>query len=88
MPSFVDPGFEQFLLEHKVEIQAVPINTGNWLGTLLFGFGPALFIIAFYVWLYRRAARQGGSIRAGCRWPTMPIWRTLLLQHPDYPAPI
>lgn len=60
LPSFVDPGFEQFLLEHKVEIQALPINTGSWLGTLLLGFGPALFIIAFYVWLYRRAAKQGG----------------------------
>nr|MBF0684185.1 ATP-dependent zinc metalloprotease FtsH [Pseudomonas sp.] len=64
LPSFVDPGFEQFLLAHKVEIQAVPITTGNWLGTLLFGFGPALFIIVFYVWLYRRASREGGAMGA------------------------
>ncbi|VCU72474.1 ATP-dependent zinc metalloprotease FtsH [Pigmentiphaga humi] len=60
LPVFVDPGFEQFLIDHKVEISAQPIQTGNWLSTLIFGFGPAIFIIAFYVWLYRRAAKQGG----------------------------
>ncbi|AZG08447.1 ATP-dependent metallopeptidase FtsH/Yme1/Tma family protein [Pigmentiphaga sp. H8] len=60
LPVFVGPGFEQFLIEHKVEISAEPIQSGNWLTTLIFGFGPAIFIIAFYVWLYRRAARQGG----------------------------
>lgn len=61
IPAFVDPGFEQFLLQHGVEIQAVPIQTRNWLGTLLFGFGPALILIGFYVWLYRRAMRGGGG---------------------------
>ena len=28
----------------------------------LVGFGPALLIIAFYVWLFRRAAKQGGGL--------------------------
>ncbi|WP_233146080.1 ATP-dependent zinc metalloprotease FtsH [Pigmentiphaga sp. NML080357] len=60
LPVFVDPGFEKFLIDHKVEISAQPIQTSSWLTTLIFGFGPAIFIIAFYVWLYRRAARQGG----------------------------
>ncbi|MDX3905079.1 MAG: ATP-dependent zinc metalloprotease FtsH [Pigmentiphaga sp.] len=60
LPVFVDPGFEKFLLDHKVEISAQPIQSGSWLTTLIFGFGPAIAIIAFYVWLYRRAARQGG----------------------------
>ena len=30
--------------------------------TLLFGFGPALLLIAFYVWMYRRAQQLGGGI--------------------------
>lgn len=60
LPVFIDPGFEKFLHEHKVEIEAIPLQTSNWLGTLLFGFGPAIIIIGFYVWLYRRAQRGGG----------------------------
>ena len=60
LPTFVDQGLEQFLISNKVEISAVPIQSGSALGTLLFGFGPALLLIGFYVWLYRRAAQQGG----------------------------
>src|SRR5690606_37866729 len=41
--------------------RAEPIQQGGgWLGLLLFGFGPALLLIGFYVWLYRRVAQQGG----------------------------
>src|SRR5882672_8487505 len=60
LPAFVDPGLEGFLIAHKVEISAVPIQEGGLLSTLLFGFGPALILIAFYVWMYRRAAQGGG----------------------------
>jgi cell division protease FtsH len=60
LPAFVGPGLEGFLIDHKVEISAVPIQAGNTLGALLFGFGPALLIIAFYVWMYRRASSGGG----------------------------
>jgi cell division protease FtsH len=60
LPAFVDPGLEKFLIDHEVEISAVPIREGGGLGTLLLGFGPAILIIAFYVWLYRRAAQGGG----------------------------
>jgi cell division protease FtsH len=60
LPSFVDPGLEAFLIEHNVEISAEPIETGaSPLFTLLFGFGPAILLIAFYFWMYRRMA-QGG----------------------------
>jgi len=59
LPAFVDPGLESFLIKHSVEISAVPIKTGSGpLATLLYGFGPAILIIAFYVWMFRRA--QGG----------------------------
>ncbi len=62
LPAFVDPGLETFLVDHKVEIGAVPIREGSpWL-TLLYGFGPAILIILFYVWLYRRAAQLGGGM--------------------------
>lgn len=61
LPAFVDPGLEAFLIEKEVEISALPIQTSPW-ATLIFGFGPAILIIAFYVWLYRRAAQQGGGM--------------------------
>jgi cell division protease FtsH len=58
LPAFVDPGLERFLIDHKVEISAVSIHSGNGWANLLLGFGPALLLIAFYVWMYRRV--QGG----------------------------
>jgi len=60
LPAFVDPGLESYLIEHKVEISAIPIQSGSSWTTLLFGFGPAILIIAFYVWMYRRASQGGG----------------------------
>jgi cell division protease FtsH len=63
LPSFVDQGFEGLLIANGVEISAEPIDEGgNSLTTLLFGFGPALLLIAFYVWIFRRAAKQGGGV--------------------------
>jgi cell division protease FtsH len=61
LPSFVDPGLEKFLIDHGVQIRAQPIQTGGspWV-TLLYGFGPALLIIGFYVWMFRRAQQAGG----------------------------
>jgi cell division protease FtsH len=63
LPSFVDPGFEGLLIANGVEISAEPIESGSspWT-TLLFGFGPALLLIVFYVWIFRRAAKQGGGM--------------------------
>ncbi len=66
LPSFVGPGLEQFLIDNGVEISAEPIAEGSSpLSTLLFGFGPALLLIAFYVWLFRRAGQQGGGMGGG-----------------------
>jgi cell division protease FtsH len=62
VPSFVDPGLEAFLIDHGVEISAKPIEEGGspW-APLLLGFGPALLIIGFYVWMFRRAQQGGGG---------------------------
>ncbi|HEX7079747.1 MAG TPA: ATP-dependent zinc metalloprotease FtsH [Gammaproteobacteria bacterium] len=66
LPTFVDPGLEALLIDHGVEITAEPISSGGSpLSVLLFGFGPAILIIAFYVWLFRRAAKQGGGLGGG-----------------------
>src|SRR5678810_279179 len=63
LPTFVDPGLEAFLIEHKVEISAEPIQEGNSpLATLIFGVAPALLLIGFYVWMFRRAGQQGGGM--------------------------
>jgi cell division protease FtsH len=59
LPAFVDPGLEKLLIDAGVEIRAVPIHETSVWATLLY-FGPALLLIGFYVWMYRRAARGGG----------------------------
>jgi cell division protease FtsH len=64
LPAFVGPGLETFLIEHKVEIRAVPIQ-GSAFATFLYGFGPALLLILFYVWMYRRAQQLGGGLGGG-----------------------
>ena len=65
LPSFVGPGLEGFLINNGVEISAKPIEEGGGLlSTLLFGFGPALLFIGFYVWMFRRA-QQGGGLSGG-----------------------
>jgi cell division protease FtsH len=60
VPAFADPGLETLLNAHDVEISAESIREGSAWTTLLFGFGPAILIIAFYVWFFRRASQQGG----------------------------
>jgi cell division protease FtsH len=61
LPAFADPGLEQLLIANDVEISAEPLEEdGSPWATLLFGFGPALLLILFYVWLYRRAQQAGG----------------------------
>src|SRR5215216_2737400 len=63
LPSFVDPGLEELLIDNGVEISAEPIHEGGSLWqTLLFAFGPALLLIGGYIWLYRRAAQQCGGM--------------------------
>ena len=63
LPSFLEPGLESLLIQHNVEILAAPMQSSSWL-TLLYGFGPALLLIAFYVWIFRRAQRGGAGMGA------------------------
>jgi cell division protease FtsH len=66
LPSFVDPGLETELIKRGVDIRAKPIQTGSSpLLTILSAFGPALLIIGLYVWMFRRAAKQGGGMLGG-----------------------
>ena len=66
LPAFVDNGLEAFLLSHNVEISSEPIQEeGNPIWNLLVGFGPAILIVVFYVWMYRRAMRGGAGIGGG-----------------------
>ena len=66
LPAFVGPNLESFLVENNVEITSEPIEEGsNPLSMLLLGFGPALLIIAFYVWMFRRAGQSGGGLGGG-----------------------
>lgn len=62
LPSFVDPGLEGYLIDHGVQISAKPEQEEQsvW-STILLYFGPGLLFIAFYIWLFRRAAKQGGG---------------------------
>jgi cell division protease FtsH len=62
LPAFVDPGLEALLIANGVEISAEPIQQGNTWFSLLLSFAPALLIIGLYVWLFRRAAKQGAGL--------------------------
>lgn len=66
LPTFVNEGLEEFLIKNGVEISAKPIQgQGNSLLTLLFSFGPTLLFIGFFIWMFRRAAQQGGGMMGG-----------------------
>jgi cell division protease FtsH len=65
LPTFLDPGLEALLIDHGVQINAEPLQSSSFWNVLIFGFGPAILIIAFYVWFFRRAAKQGGGLGGG-----------------------
>lgn len=66
LPAFVDSGLETLLIDHGVEILADPIQKeSNPLMSFLSLFGPALILIGFYIWIYRRAQKQGGMGMGG-----------------------
>ena len=61
LPSFLEPGLETLLLQNDVEINAETLEeVRSPLLTLLLSFGPAILMIALFVWLSRRLAAGGG----------------------------
>ena len=63
VPSFVDPGLETLLIDNGVEISAEADSAGQRLARRCSSASaPALLIIALYVWMFRRAAKQGGGL--------------------------
>lgn len=61
VPSFADPGLEELLHAHQVEILVDPITEEKSPIWSILGFiGPALLIVAFYFWIFRRAQKEGG----------------------------
>jgi cell division protease FtsH len=64
LPTFFDRNLEAFLIQHNVEIRAVPIQKSGLWSTVSY-FAPALLLIGFYVWMYRRATQSGGGVGMG-----------------------
>ncbi len=63
LPSFVDPGLESLLIQHRVEILAEPIEKEvSPFISFLMSFGPAILIIGLYIWFFRRAQKMGGGM--------------------------
>lgn len=61
LPAFMDSGLETLLIDNGVVIRAeAPDDSGNPFFSFMILFGPALLIILFYVWIYRRAKKSGG----------------------------
>jgi cell division protease FtsH len=61
VPAFVDPGLEALLINNGVEISAEPLEQGrSWL-SVLWSFAPALLLIWFWVWLFRRSGAGGAA---------------------------
>ena len=63
VPTFADTNrLSALLQQHKVTIQAEPLDQGRGLlYTLLVGFGPTLLIIGLFVFLARRATGAGAG---------------------------
>jgi cell division protease FtsH len=63
IPSFANTRLEELLVDRGVQINSEPLDQPRGLlPSLLFSFGPALLLIALFVWLSRRAAGQGGGL--------------------------
>src|SRR5690606_35771912 len=64
LPAIVANGLENFLIEQDVEILAAPLQEEvNPFFNFLIRFGPAILIIGFYIWIFRRAS--GGGMAGG-----------------------
>lgn len=62
LPSFIDPGLEELLIDNGVIIRAEPIQEKKdpFLSFLMM-FGPTLLIMAFYFSMYKKMQQGGGT---------------------------
>jgi cell division protease FtsH len=63
VPSFVDTaGLTRLLDQKDVVVNAEPPDDGrSILGTLIFGFGPTILLVALFIWIARRSMGGGGA---------------------------
>ena len=65
-PTFADQdGIAKLLFEKRVEVNASIDEGRSFLATLLISFGPALLIVALFIWLFRRSAAAAGGAMTG-----------------------
>src|SRR5947209_6030813 len=66
VPAFANTdALSKLLVEHRVVINAEPLDTGApWWQNLLFGFGPTLLFLFLLFWLMRRAGNAQGMLGA------------------------
>jgi cell division protease FtsH len=71
IPAFADTNqLSQLLQQHKVAVNAEPLNTGqSWWQSLLYGFGPAILFLLIVFWFLRRnrSGMLGGFGRSRAR---------------------
>ena len=59
-PAFADTGLEALLEQHRVTVNAKPLDNGrSALASILLGFGPTILFVLLLVFLMRRAAGGG-----------------------------
>ena len=61
-PAFADDSVLEVLLAKGATVDAKPKGGGSLIGTLLFGFGPALLIIGMFILMARRASGGMGGM--------------------------
>jgi cell division protease FtsH len=62
VPTFANRNqLSNLLQQHHVVVNAKPENERSVWETLLVGFGPTLLLVAIFLFLFRRAARAGGT---------------------------
>src|SRR5438067_12064164 len=66
IPTFANTdALSKLLVEHRVTINAEPLDTGPpWWQSLLLGFGPTLLFLLLIFWVFRRAGNVQGMLGA------------------------
>jgi len=77
LPIYAGEGLEGILIDNGVKISARSIQEEDSPGLkLLYSFGPGLLFIGFYIWMFRRASKEGGMGGVGGMGGLMGIGKT------------